>query len=87
MTVDEFVVAAATSEALPTLTEIVQVMADYTAVLEEAQLDPLQDPAVLVLGAFVAFHTNADINTYGGYRRLIKRCSDRIEANKTDGSH
>ena len=49
---------------------------------KSAQLDPLQDPAVLVMGAFIAFHTNADVNSYGGYRRLIQRCADRDQLYK-----
>lgn len=82
MTVDEFVVAASVSPTLPSFTEILQVMAEYATNLEEAQLDPLQDPAVLVMGAFIAFHTNADVNSYGGYRRLIQRCADRDQLYK-----
>lgn len=89
MTVDEFVVAAAASPTLPSFTEILQVMAEYATTLEEAQLDPLQDPAVLVMGAFIAFHTNADVNSYGGYRRLIQRCADRDQFHKdqTNDAH
>ena len=82
MTVDEFVVAASASPTLPPFTQILQVMAEYVAALGEAQLDPLQDPAVLVMGAFIAFHTNADVNSYGGYRRLIQRCADRDQFHK-----
>lgn len=82
MTVDEFVVAAASSPTLPPFGQILQVMAEYAATLEKAQFDPLQDPAVLVMGAFIAFHTNADVNSYGGYRRLIQRCADRDQLYK-----
>lgn len=84
MTVDEFVVAAAASAELPTLPQLAAVLADYLAALELAEVDYQDDPAVLVLGAFIAFHTHADINTHGGYKRLIQLCSDRIEANKDD---
>lgn len=89
MNVDEFVVFAASSPTLPLFGQILQVMAEYTARLEEAELDPLQDPAVLVMGAFIAFHTNADVNSYGGYRRLIQRCADRDQFNKdqTNDAH
>lgn len=89
MTVDEFVVAAASSPTLPPFGQILQVMAEWAAHLEEAELDPLQDPAVLVMGAFIAFHTNADVNSYGGYRRLIQRCADRDQFNKdqTNDAH
>jgi len=41
-------------------------------------LDPLQDPAVLILGAYIAFHTHADVNTNVGYRKLLEQCNDRI---------
>ena len=84
MNVDEFVVAASSGAELPPFGQLVQVMADYVAALEEAQVDPLNDPAVLILGAYIAFHTHSDINTLGGYKRLIKRCEDRLEANKAN---
>lgn len=50
--------------------------------VEEAIADgenPDACPAVMLLGAFVAFRTHADMNTVGGYRRLIDLCQDRID--------
>jgi hypothetical protein len=40
--------------------------------------DPTNDPAVLLLGAFVAFHTHADVNTTGGYHKLIDLCFAQV---------
>ena len=39
---------------------------------------PGDDPAVLVLGAFVAFHTHADVNTTTGFHRLLDLCHTRL---------
>lgn len=40
--------------------------------------NPTDDPAVLLLGAFVAFHTHADVNTTGGYHKLIDLCFAQV---------
>jgi hypothetical protein len=41
--------------------------------------DPARDPAVIVLGSFIAFHTHADVNTRGGYHELLGLCRHRFE--------
>lgn len=55
--------------------------------LEEAEVDgvsdPSRDPAVLVFGAFIAFHTHADVSTVGGYHDLIEMCRERYETPRT----
>lgn len=45
--------------------------------------DPSRDPAVLVFGAFIAFHTHADVSTVGGYQDLIEACRQRYETPRT----
>ncbi len=40
--------------------------------------NPGNDPAVLLLGSFVAFHCHADVNTTGGYHQLLALCNDRL---------
>lgn len=45
--------------------------------------DPSRDPAVLVFGAFIAFHTHADVSTVGGYMGLIEECHARYEQPRT----
>lgn len=45
---------------------------------EAEGLNALNDPAVLLLGAYIAFHTHADVNTASGYHKLIAMCHDRI---------
>jgi hypothetical protein len=42
------------------------------------ELDPSNDPAVLVLGSFIAFHTHADVNSASGYHQLLGMCPDRF---------
>lgn len=37
----------------------------------------LSDPAVMVLGAYIAFHTHADVNSVKGYRQLLSLCEYR----------
>lgn len=43
------------------------------------QADPGQDPAVLILGAYIAFHTHADVNTSKGYHELLAQCAERLQ--------
>lgn len=45
--------------------------------------DPSRDPAVLVFGAFIAFHTHADVSTVKGYQDLIELCRLRHEQPRT----
>lgn len=82
MNVDEFVVQASQGRELPSLRQLTEVMAEWVGVLEDAGLNPTQDPAVLLLGGYISFHTQSDINTVGGYRRLVQQCEDRLHANR-----
>lgn len=69
----------ATSITCPTLQSIVVKLNDAVTEAVADGIEPVNDPAVLLLGAFVAFHTHADVNTVGGYRRLIGLCQASIE--------
>lgn len=40
--------------------------------------DPQADPAVVILGSFIAFHVHADVNTAAGYQKLLSDCEQRI---------
>lgn len=55
--------------------------------LDEAEADgvenPASDPAVQVFGAFIAFHTHADVSTVGGYLEKIEQCRERYETPRT----
>lgn len=42
--------------------------------------DPMLDPATLVLGAFIAFRTHADINTMTEYQKLLAACELRVSS-------
>ena len=50
--------------------------------------EPSHDPAVMVLGANLAFMTHADVTSRGMYRDMIERClaqsesTSRFEVNK-----
>ena len=87
MTVDEFVVAISSTADPPPLVDILEVLTEYVKALLDAGIEPIQDPAVLVLGFFVSFHTHADINTNGGLMKLIKQCEDRIHAHEAHEHH
>lgn len=59
----------------------------FSTALDQVQAegaDPTRDPAVLILGAFIAFHTHADVNTVGGYHRLLDLCAHRLETSKEE---
>ena len=78
MNVDQFVLDAAYSADLPSLRDLVHVL-NETIVQIEQQGGILQDdPAVLILGSFIAFHTHSDINTVGGYKQLLDMCATRL---------
>jgi nitrate reductase alpha subunit len=40
--------------------------------------DPTNDPSVLILGAYIAFRTHADVNTRGGYHKLLSMCEQKL---------
>lgn len=40
--------------------------------------DAQNDPATLVLGAFIGFQTHADVNTFKGYKELLSLCELRL---------
>lgn len=40
------------------------------------------DPAVILLGSFVAFQVHADVNTMHGYHKLIDLCNERLHADQ-----
>jgi hypothetical protein len=51
--------------------------------IEETEVEGMrqdEDPSIMVLGAFIAFHTHADVNTVGGYHRLLEQCETRLSA-------
>lgn len=59
-----------------------QVAGQLVSAIDEVEAEgnePTNDPAVLILGAFVAFHTHADVNTRDGYHKLLDMCRARIE--------
>lgn len=51
----------------------------YTAIIEaeSESVDPAFDPAVMLIGAYVSFRTNADMATRGMYHRMSEICAAR----------
>ena len=67
------------SQSLPVLARTFALAVDQTV----AEGLPVEsDPAVLVLGAFIAFQTHSDVNSTRGYRQLLTQCEDRAHTNK-----
>lgn len=74
-----YVLSSAVAPRHPPISELAEKF--LSAVLEtlaEGEV-PENDPAVLVLGTRIAFHTHADVNTYSGFDKLMKLCNDRHE--------
>ena len=76
----EHALNAATAPCEVTLSILARQLADAVEQVEAEGTDPVDDPAVLLLGAFIAFHTHADVNTARGYHQLIHLCHERIHA-------
>lgn len=62
------------------LLSLAQAFAGAIQETEIEGLNPMTDPAVLLMGTFIAFQTHADVNTRNGYERLIALCHDRLNA-------
>ena len=70
------------SAVAPTHAPLIELAQQFLSAVEETMAEgakPELDPAVLVLGTRIAFHTHADVNTYSGFEKLMKLCSDRLE--------
>lgn len=73
----EYVLHASKAPQSPTLIDLAR---NFTHAVEQTVAEgeqPSLDPAVLALGAFIAFHTHADVNSVAGYNRLIQLCEQR----------
>jgi hypothetical protein len=73
-----FMHAIAVTEQTAELPELAAIFAEAVDEAADEGVDPASDPAVMLVGAFISFHTHSDINTVGGYHRLIAMCSERI---------
>lgn len=62
----------------PGLSTISRMLVEAIEEVEAEGGAPEQDPAVLVLGTFVAFHTHADVNTTGGFHKLLDLCRTNL---------
>lgn len=70
---------AATGAGMPSLPWLANTL---VAAIDDVTLEggtPETDPAVLLLGSFVAFHTHADVNSVAGYHHLIDLCTAQVE--------
>ncbi len=73
----EFALGAVANPYLHKLPALARAMVEAIDAVEAEQGDPVQDPAVLLLGSFIAFHTHADVNTYNGFSSLLELCKAR----------
>lgn len=70
-----------TTAVAPHQEPLLAIAREFTQAVEQVMAegnDPVQDPAVLVLGSYIAFHTHADVNTFGGYKRLLSMCEHNV---------
>ncbi len=74
----EFALAAATDPALSTLPRLAKGLVDAIEAVEAEGEAPERDPAICVIGAFIAFHTHADVNSVRGYSNLLSLCEERL---------
>lgn len=75
----EYVIALSTA---PQQEPLINLAAGFMLAMQQVTaegVDPQQDPAILILGAYIAFHTHADVNTNVGYRKLLNQCNERVE--------
>jgi hypothetical protein len=76
----QFALKAADGPKAVTLPELADGLVAAISAAEAEGLAAGEDPAVLVIGSFIAFHTHADINTIRGYRDLLSLCEQRLDA-------
>lgn len=79
----EYVLKAASA---PHEQPLIQLAAAFMLAIEQTlieQVEPTNDPAVLILGAYIAFHTHADVNTSNGYHELLTRCAEHLQNSPT----
>lgn len=62
----------------PGLHEIARALVEAIEEVETEGLEPVHDPAVLILGAFVAFHTHSDVTSLKGFHRLLELCRSNL---------
>lgn len=80
----QFALAAASSTTASTLPRLARELAAAVEAIEQEGGEPEQDPAVLVIGSLIAFHTHADVNTVKGYRDLLSMCEQQLIAHPTN---
>lgn len=78
MTRFEYVLCTAVAPHQEPLAEIARAFALAVEQTIAEGEDAGNDPAVLVLGAYIAFHTHADVATAQGYYRLLALCEQRF---------
>ena len=69
-------------EATRGVTTLPQLAANFLDAIDEVTLEGgkyVDDPAVLLLGSFIGFHTHFDVNTHSGYDKLLGMCIERID--------
>jgi hypothetical protein len=62
------------------LMELAEGFYNAVAHVEAENGDASRDPAVVVIGSFIAFHVHADVNTAKGYHELLSSCEQRVIA-------
>lgn len=74
----QFALDVATGPDILSLTALARGFADAVEMAVAEEIEPEEDPAVLLLGSFIAFHVHADVNSANGYQKLLMLCAHQV---------
>lgn len=74
----QYVIAASEAPHQVPLIDLARVLVQALEQNEALGTDAYADPAVRILGAYIAFHTHADVDTAQGYKHLLAMCEKRL---------
>lgn len=70
--------AGQSGTAVPSLSTIAHQLVEAIDDVEAEGGDPHEDPAVLVLGGFIAFHTHSDVTSAEGFNHWLDLCRNNL---------
>ena len=79
----EFALDAASNPLKHSLADHIRAIAAALEHIETEKGVVEEDPAILVIGSFISFHTHADINTFNGFTQLLDLCARRMSGAST----
>jgi hypothetical protein len=70
--------AGQSGTAVPSLSTIAHQLVEAINEVEAEGGNPHTDPAVLVLGGFIAFHTHSDVTSAQGFNHWLNLCRNNL---------